>query len=276
MRTAILFPVIGLSLLLSGCFINSSNPPVRVEVVQELTAEMPSGSTLIAESSNGAIDVTGWDQNTCHVVATISARGWTHEEAMDVAEAVEISLVDTGQRMEVQVQKPSVDLARHIGISFDISVPRQSGIDVHTSNGAITAGSLAGQVKARTSNGRINMEQVAGPIDVHTSNGKITCRDVMNNIRAKTSNGGVEVLCAAGASEAPDISIETSNGSITFTAPPNFSARVSARTSNGSVKTDLPILVQGEFKKNRLEGTIGEGTGRLTLRTSNGSIRIGK
>ncbi|MBN1818943.1 MAG: DUF4097 family beta strand repeat protein, partial [Sedimentisphaerales bacterium] len=114
------------------------------------------------------------------------------------------------------------------------------------------------------------------PMDVHTSNGKIICREVTGSLRAKTSNGGVEVACAPGTTEAPDVTIETSNGSIIFIAPPNFSARVSAHTSNGSIKTDLPILIQGEFKKTHLEGTIGDGAGRLNLRTSNGSIRIGK
>ncbi|MBN1815868.1 MAG: hypothetical protein JW828_00820, partial [Sedimentisphaerales bacterium] len=196
MRTATYIPLLTISLFLigcvinPGCVINSNSPPVRVERVLEVSGAMPTGRTLVAESSNGSIEVAGWDQETCRVIATISARGWTHEEAMGVAEAVEISLIDTDQQMEVLVQKPAGDLARHIGISFDISVPGQSSIDVHTSNGAIGVQGLAGQVKARTSNGRIVVEQVTGPMDVHTSNGKITCREIAGSLRAKTSNGG--------------------------------------------------------------------------------------
>jgi len=43
---------------------------------------------------------------------------------------------------------------------------------------------------------------------------------------------------------------------------------------NGSIKTDLPITITGEVSKKKLSGTIGEGKGKLHLRTSSGSIKI--
>ncbi len=47
-----------------------------------------------------------------------------------------------------------------------------------------------------------------------------------------------------------------------------------ARTTNGSVRTDFPITVQGTLRKNRLDGEINGGGAALELRTTNGSIRI--
>jgi DUF4097 and DUF4098 domain-containing protein YvlB len=70
------------------------------------------------------------------------------------------------------------------------------------------------------------------------------------------------------------VSAITYNGSVSLTAPPNFSAKVEASTHNGSIDTDLPITVTGEVTKKELTGTIGEGEGKLYLETYNGSIKI--
>ncbi|MCH8216017.1 MAG: DUF4097 family beta strand repeat protein [Planctomycetes bacterium] len=66
----------------------------------------------------------------------------------------------------------------------------------------------------------------------------------------------------------------SSSGSVTLTVPSNYSGRVEMSTSSGSVSSDLPITIQGKKSKKRLVGTVGEGSGRITLRTSSGSVRL--
>jgi len=261
-------------LALSGCIVSVSSPPVRVEREVEVVQGMEPGRLLTASTSNGDITVSGWGDPRCHVRARISARGWSAEEAQAVADAVNITITEMGPTTAVQVEKPQCDLAKHIGVSFDISVPRQSSIDVHTSNGNVAGRDLAGMLKGRTSNGSITSEGVTGPLDMHTSNGNVRCLDVMADVKAQTSNGEVHIRYASAATTTPNVEARTSNGGVTFIAPPNLSAQVTAETSNGSVTTDLPILVQGKISKNHLHGTIGDGQGHVSLRTSNGSIRI--
>jgi lia operon protein LiaG len=67
---------------------------------------------------------------------------------------------------------------------------------------------------------------------------------------------------------------ETTNGSIQAEFPDGFSAAISARTTNGSINCDFPMTMQGRFSRTALEGRIGNDGGRLTLRTTNGSIAI--
>jgi len=76
-----------------------------------------------------------------------------------------------------------------------------------------------------------------------------------------------------GVSEPLDFS--TVNGSITLELPEDAGAEVTAKSVNGGIETDFPILVQrAGFVGRSLHGTIGRGGPRLELSTVNGSIRL--
>ena len=68
--------------------------------------------------------------------------------------------------------------------------------------------------------------------------------------------------------------LETTNGGIHARLPRAFAARVDAANTNGSIETNLPILVTGSQSKHSLHGTINGGGPELRLRTTNGSIHI--
>jgi hypothetical protein len=52
-----------------------------------------------------------------------------------------------------------------------------------------------------------------------------------------------------------------------------LSATIEAGTSDGSIRTELPITIRGKVGKS-LTGTVGDGEGSIYLRTSDGSITI--
>jgi len=149
-------------------------------------------------------------------------------------------------------------------------------LDVHTSDGGIKLEDMnAKTCTARTSDGTITLTTVrADSLDLHTSDGSIRCHGIAAaEMKCRTSDGSVQIECAADAPNVIDATISTSDGSITFTAPPGLSAVVDASTNDGSVNTALPITVEGKVGKS-LRGTIGNGEGRLILKTHDGSIHI--
>jgi DUF4097 and DUF4098 domain-containing protein YvlB len=113
-------------------------------------------------------------------------------------------------------------------------------IDVSSSNGAIELSDIAGEIRARTSNGRIDGDGIgAGPIDVESSNGAIELElDRPQNVKANTSNGRIELTV------------------------PEGSYAVTAETSLGGTDVQIPDDPDGEFT--------------LDLRTSNGSIEVSR
>jgi len=149
--------------------------------------------------------------------------------------------------------------------------------DVHTSYGSITADELkANLLKLHSSSGSINVtEASANTADISTSYGRITCRQLTTtDLIAKSGSGNIDVACSDSTPAEITANVTTSYGSIDFTTPPEFTGRVELATSYGSIRTDLPITITGEISKKKLTGTIGQGNGKLYLKTSSGSIRI--
>ncbi|UCF17379.1 MAG: DUF4097 family beta strand repeat protein, partial [Phycisphaerales bacterium] len=216
----------------------------------------------------------GADVTDCSLVAAITARARTEEEAIELAEKVEVSLEPFGDKMTVKIRKPTNLVNKSVGVSLDVTIPNRTDLELVTHNGSVKVADITGRVNAKTHNGKVTTDRVSGAVVLETHNGSISCMDVVDEIKLKTHNGGVKAFYADSAESVGAISIITHNGSIELATPPDLSAKIEAKTNNGSINTDLPITVSGKVSKNRLTGTIGSGEGRLYLETHNGSIRL--
>ncbi len=147
---------------------------------------------------------------------------------------------------------------------------------IKTSGGSIKLGRVDGDVKAKTSGGSISIDKAVGSVNAKTSGGSIKVTEVRGDIQASTSGGSVTAHIA----EQPkgDCHLSTSGGSVKVYLNKEIKVDIDAKTSGGRVKTDLPIsvTVQGEAKKNMLQGSINGGGPELYLRTSGGNIYINK
>jgi DUF4097 and DUF4098 domain-containing protein YvlB len=149
--------------------------------------------------------------------------------------------------------------------------------DAHTSYGSIVSDELKGKsIKLHSGSGSINLtESSADTTNISTSYGRITCRQITtNNITAKSGSGNLDITCSDSTPAQIVADLVTSYGSIDFTAPQNFTGQVDLSTSYGSIRTGRPITINGEISKKKLEGTIGEGNGKLHMQTGSGSINL--
>ncbi len=149
--------------------------------------------------------------------------------------------------------------------------------DLHTSYGSINADELTGSsLKLHSGSGSINVtEASAETADISTSYGRINCRQLTTtDLTAKSGSGNIDITFSDSTPAEITANVTTSYGSIDFTTPPEFTGRVELATSYGSIRTDLPITITGEISKKKLTGTIGQGNGKLYLKTSSGSIKI--
>lgn len=258
-----------MALLLAGC-----NMRAKYQRTVRLSAPLSPGSTFTAQTHNGSITTNGADVADCNMVATITARAATEEEARELAEQVEVSLEPSGDTLTAKIKKPIRLVNKSVSVSLDITVPGRTNLELETHNGAVVIADITGDVRATTHNGKVTTERVIGSTVLETHNGSISCRQTSGDAKLKTHNGSVKAFYAESAPPVSDISIVTSNGSIELQAPPDLSAQIEASTHNGSINTDLPITLIGKVSKSRLAGTIGSGEGRLHLETHNGSIRI--
>ncbi len=156
-------------------------------------------------------------------------------------------------------------------------------LDLTTSHGSIKGRQVSPtDTYAKTSFANINLSyqdtgtaNAMAAVRTETSHGGINIHNLAaRQVSAKTSFGSVRIGCSDSCAPDVDANVRTSHGGITFKSPPEFAGSVEMSTSFGSLHTDLPITVQGETGKHKLIGQIGEGSGRLQLRTKFGSIEL--
>ena len=263
--------VICLLLGVGGCDI----PTAKYERTVQLSAPLSADYSFKAKTHNGSITVEGRDEDGCDVTAVITGRATSVETAKDIADKTKVRLKNSGNKITVEIKKPMLGWRKTVNVSLDVKVPNKTNILLlGTHNGAVTVSNIKGKVDGSTHNGRIKTSGVSGETKLKTHNGAVICDEISGNAWMTTHNGSIKTYYAADAPGVCEISLKTYNGSIDLKTPPNLSAAVDMSTHNGSIKTDLPITVIGTVSKNKLQGKIGEGLGKLQLGTHNGSIKI--
>ncbi len=142
-------------------------------------------------------------------------------------------------------------------INYTITVPKDlKRLELSSTNGAIRVDGELGNLDFATTNGSIKM------------NGKFLEGDF------STTNGSIKI--AQQAPVAGDLSARTTNGSITLSMHPESAFRISGRTTNGRISCEFPVNIRKSITSSRLSGDVGDGQYRVSLATTNGSIRIKK
>ena len=241
---------------LAGCCINIGDLcKARYEKTEHLSAPFAPEQTLYLQNNVGEITVTGADVNDCNVTATITARAITTERAEKLAEEVQIKLEPSDNKLYIRVEKPARMSKRSITIDFNITVPKQTALQLATNVGEIKIANITKPIKAEANVGAISCKEIAGDIDIQTNIGEI------------------KVFYSETAPSACNANIKTNIGEINFDGPPGLSAQVNVSANIGSIQTDLPLTVKGKINKS-LSGTIGKGEGKVILKTNIGSIKI--
>ncbi len=243
--------------LLAGCCCSGifDTFKAKYERTVEVSAPIAPGQTLDVHTSVGSITVTGGDFTDCNVTAKIMAKALTEEQAQKLAEGTEIKLEPVGDKLKVKVERPPKTDKEVICVSFDITVPRQTALNL----------------KANV--GELKVDNITETIEAVTNVGKITCKEITGCVDLTTNVGEVKVVYAEDAPAACNVKISTSVGEIDFAGPDDLSAEFYASTNVGSIETSLPLTVTGKISKS-LDGTVGAGEGKVVLRTNIGSIKI--
>ncbi len=299
-------PLICSALLLTGCEFDEFGPSDRFQSDFHYSYPLGAGGKLTVENFNGAVEITGWDQNT------VDISGVKYASTEQLRDAIRIDIQHSESAVNIRTVRPS-DHRGNLGARFVVKVPRKIELEritssnghvrvidvdgparIRTSNGAIRTERLTGNLEAQTTNGSIEAERVSGGANLKTTNGRVRADAVRGPFEASTSNGGIHVHMASNVpnaamklttsngpidltidSPAPaDLRASTTNGSITLHLPNSTSARVHASTTNSSIASDFDVRKQGASDKHHLEGTIGGGGALLDLSTSNGHIRL--
>ena len=166
-------------------------------------------------------------------------------------------------------------------------------LSIANTNGNVTASNIGGDLNVDTRFGLVRAERIRGNVVIDNANGGVTASDVSGSARVNTSfasvflkgvDGSVNVENQNGAigvsglrGSCNDVSLRTTFSPIKISIGSNASYNLTARTSFGTINTDVPITVTTRStneNSSTVSGTIGNGGCKMELVTSNGGITI--
>ncbi len=123
-----------------------------------------------------------------------------------------------------------------------------------------------------TGSGRVSGSNVAcGVLNTDTGSGAVRFASLSSNdVTIDTGSGGVSLDLTR---SARSVRIESGSGGVSLIMPDGINATVDIETGSGGITTDFPIRTN-RVERRSLHGSIGDGSGRITIETGSGSVRL--
>lgn len=220
-----------------GIFLLFLASPIWADDELERTIPIEPGGTLRIDLPGGHIEVDTHSENAVELDGYASGN---FEFRVDVNE----------RRGEITVRGSRRGFLSFFGgrVELQARVPEVFSVDAKTSGGRIDVQDLEGDVKAHTSGGTIELEEIRGDVDVTTSGGRIQAQEIDGDLDVRTSGGTIHVSEVTGRVDA-----RTSGGGIRVR---EAGSEVHATTSGGPIEVRFDGIPEGR------------------LRTSGGSIEV--
>jgi hypothetical protein len=147
---------------------SNDNDNYRSCEVREYT--LPAGPLTVDAGQNGGIRVEGWDRNEIHVTAVVNANARREDEAKQLASEVQVQAGGG----KVTATGPVSRNRQWWSVSYRISVPRRTDLDLQASNGGITVSGITSRIRFDTTNGGVTLTDLGGDVRGETRNGGLT------------------------------------------------------------------------------------------------------
>jgi DUF4097 and DUF4098 domain-containing protein YvlB len=161
-------------------------------------------------------------------------------------------------------------LASNVTVSYDVTVPSNTRLRASSRSGDQTIDAIQGPVTTSSRSGRIHVGSVPGDLEVDTRSGDIELLDQRSNVRVMSRSGRVMIEGQPSRSWA----VETRSGDVDVALPQDGGAEIDVDSRSGSVDSSRPIDMRSGKSRNRMQGVVGRGDGRLEVTTRSGSVRI--
>lgn len=241
----------GLALPLAGPTIAQASDKLRREFHQ--TYPLSAEGRVSLENVNGDVHIATWDRLEVKVDALKSAGS---EERL---EETKISVSAQTDEVRIKTEYPHHFFGNNgpARVDYDLIVPRRARLDkIDLVNGSLEIEGASGEVAASSVNGRVRANGLSGEVHLSAVNGRIEAGFDRPDISR-------------------DVSLESVNGPVVLTLPPDASTEVRASTVNGGISNDFGLESKRTgFVGHELEGVIGKGGGHIQLSDVNGSIEI--
>lgn len=226
-------------------------------------------------STGGVVIRSGMDSEYKY---TIQAPSWValqldgddgDVKVSDWRERIECTL-DDGDVVLKNIEAPSVELQLEDG---DVDIVRLSArLDVSLDDGDVV---LKDCVMKRCAidleDGNVEMNDCEGDFKISVDDGDVEMRRVKaGEIKVDGEDGHISIGLVR--SDNLMLDIATDDGNVIVEVESGVSAEFAIRTDDGSVRVDLSGVRGLQKEEHTVSGTIGDGEGRIRIRTADGGV----
>jgi DUF4097 and DUF4098 domain-containing protein YvlB len=147
------------------------------------------------------------------------------------------------------------------------------GDDIRASSasGSVTVSDIKGDVRISALSGTTQITKPGGRVDADTASGSVEVQGATRDVKAHAASGRVDVQGNPTSTSYWDL--KTVSGVVQLGVPPSANFHLSADAVSGQIKTDVPIVIEGQGKHS-LRARMGNGGGRVEVHTVSGEIRV--
>lgn len=211
-------------------------------------------SRLVLKAINGPVEIIGSAEIDRRVEVwgerIVVAR--SRDDAQRGLARLQVSLRSSRNEVNVETLQPNDN--NEYRIVYHIRLPQTWNTSVVNSNGEVAVDSIRGRVEITQSNGNVRVRETGGDVVITLSNGQVEGKSTL------PPNGTCKVI--------------VSNGQLNYAFPVSTDASFVASVTNGAVSVVNLPLQNSSISRTRVSGTLGDGSGSIDLRVSNGNIAV--
>ena len=245
------------------------NPQTRLDEILSNPSVEQRGDTIrigkdVSHFSNVAIAYTIQVPHDTEVDATVASGA---QNIRDLRGPVKVHAASGTIRVEKIDRNADLATASGSVTANDVG----SDVQVASASGNVTVSNVKGDVRVKAISGVIRVSHPGGRVEGNTASGEVEIQDATNDVTAHAASGRVYVQGNPGAQGYWNL--RTASGGVQISVPSSANFHLSAEAVSGEIRTDIPIVVE-EQGKHSLRARVGNGGGRIEVRTASGEIRV--
>lgn len=224
---------------------------------------------LVTDDAN--LNVVSSDAKEIRV--NVTTRGWKIPDDVKVVERQDGDHVNVEVRM---VHKEHISWGVNRSIRVDVTVPRETNLDLRTGDGNVVVKAVKGSGHIQTGDGNVDLNGLDGTLNASTGDGNLKVRGRFDELTLHTGDGNMAVYAEQGSKATASWVMRTGDGNLDVHLPDGFSADIDAHTGDGRITSDFPIATSGQLRENALRGKLNGGGNTLELRSGDGTIHLSR
>jgi DUF4097 and DUF4098 domain-containing protein YvlB len=284
-----------------ACLVLGSLPGVLAageEVDERLT--LPVGSVVHVYCTRGDLEIVGWDRPEARIAGELDDLATGLE--LEVGESVTTIRVRTPERgmnrgdgSELKLWLPLATPLKVDVVSADVKVQGMTGrLAVRTVNGDVRLRDGGSNIQVSTTSGDVDLDGGSGRVRIATTSGDASVRMAATHVQVDSISGDVELELGAFDS----VTANAVNADLEISGTLNRGGEISSTSVSSEVEIALAEPVNAELdihagpggeidndlsdarpetlisRDVSLQTTLGDGSGRVRVRTVSGEIRL--